>query len=108
MAFTGIVISPDGSVKKQTFHGYYDLYNAVGGYLELLPLRQLRHVAYINEDGIALGLPRNRLATDLCFQTNVGLHPNDYIKGVMVIAGPGDDAGEDTDVSPEMLARFGL
>ena len=30
-------------------------------------------VACVNEDGVALGLPRNELATELCFDYQIGL-----------------------------------
>ena len=72
---------------------FEDFQSWVGGYVQCLPFTDTTE-AYVNEDGIALGLPRNELATKLCFDYRIGLAPGDYIKGAMVIVGCKDENGE--------------
>ncbi|MCY2994198.1 MAG: DUF3846 domain-containing protein [Planctomycetota bacterium] len=72
---------------------FEDFQSWVGGYVQCLPFTDTTE-AYVNEDGIALGLPRNELATKLCFDYRIGLAPGDYIKGAMVIVGCKDESGE--------------
>jgi hypothetical protein len=103
-----IVIQPDGVVRRVTIRCYDDMNKAVGGWIEALalPWGDGDQSAYVNEDGIALGLPFNRLATDLCTELQVGLMPGDYIKGNMLVLGPpDDDEGESTDID-EALAEL--
>lgn len=64
------VITPDGSLPAQEFpkgHELKDLQTAVGGSIERVRIRFEGKVrdAYVNEDGIAQGLPPNRAATRL-------------------------------------------
>jgi len=103
-----ILIEANGNVRSITINDYEDLRAAVGGYIEGINLGDTGQFAWLNEDGIALGLPMNRKATELCYRNNVGLIPGDYIKGSMVIVGPADDDGNETDVSAELAASLGL
>jgi len=103
-----ILIEVSGNVRRVEINSYDDLNRIVGGYIEGIYLGETGHFAYLNEDGIALGLPMNRLATELCYRWNVGLIPGDYIKGSMVIVGPADDDGNETDVSEAFAASLGL
>lgn len=41
-----------------------ELQDAVGGYIEILKLNSKRYVI-VNEDGVTLGLPENKRATEL-------------------------------------------
>ena len=72
---------------------FEDFQSWVGGHVQCLPFTDTTE-AYVNEDGIALGLPRNELATRLCFDYRIGLAAGDYIKGAMVIVGSKDENGE--------------
>lgn len=83
------VVKADGSVeeKKLDFEGCRQ---TVGGDVE--PLRLAPGVwAYVNENGIAEGLPRNELATRFCrgLGDNIAIH--DFIKGTMVVTGTNGD-----------------
>lgn len=77
------------------------LQELVGGYIEGVALPRLGHghFAYINEDGKALGLIHNEVATALCQRAGTGLAEGDYISGVMVVVGRPDKDGNDTSVS---------
>jgi len=103
-----IIIEANGNVRRVEIEGYEDLNKAVGGYIEGIRLGDTGQFAYLNEDGIALGLPYNEVATQLCYRRNVGLIPGDYIKGTMVIVGPADHEGNETDVSDELAAELGV
>lgn len=96
--------STNGNVRRADLPDYQSLNQAVGGYIELINFGDTGHFAYLNEDGIALGLPYNEKATKLCYKHNVGLIPGDFIKGTMVVVGPVDDEGNETDVSEELAA----
>jgi hypothetical protein len=72
---------------------FEDFRSWVGGDVACLPFTDTT-VAYVNEDGLALGLPRNELATKLCFDYQIGLARDDYIKGAMVVVGCKDESGE--------------
>jgi hypothetical protein len=101
-----ILLRANGTVAEANPETLEEYQALVGGFIEYLYLGDLNHVGYINEDGIALQLPENEFATNLCDYYNVGLMPGDYIKGDMLVFGPGDDEGRDTDVSPELARRL--
>lgn len=103
-----ILIETNGNSKIIHVNGLEDLNKAVGGVIEGLHLGNSQQFSYINEDGIALKLPRNDVATNLCTHFNVGLFPDDFIKGPMVIVGPIGPEGEDTDVSQEMIQYLNI
>ena len=96
-----ILVTVGGEVHEIEISGYEDLRAACGGYIECLQMRG--HSAYVNEEGKLMNLPYNRVATDLCEHFGVGLLPGDFIVGNMVICGPCDSEGDDTDVEPLML-----
>lgn len=103
-----ILIEANGNVSRIEINGYDDLNKGVGGYIEGIYLGDTGQFAYLNEDGIALGLPFNEVATNLCYKHNTGLIPGDFIKGNMIIVGPADDEGNETDVSDELAAELGV
>lgn len=78
------------------------LQRTLGGFIESINLGDTGHWAYINEDGMALRLPYNKKATALCHKYNTGLMHDDFIKGSMVIVGPPDDNGNETDVNKDL------
>lgn len=65
------VIHPDGSVTfiEPTFKACQE---AVGGYVEIVPLRGYAGRYLCNEDGMAQGLPLNHRASVLCDQVLLG------------------------------------
>lgn len=92
----GVLITPAGDVTEIDLPKFEDCQKAVGGYVESLPFAGECH-AYVNEDGIEKGLPRNAIATALCFDIEIGLMPGDYIKGNFLIV-CSDAEGDPTDV----------
>lgn len=78
----------------------------VGGWLEMLYLGDDVR-AYINEEGKGLGLSANGFGdayVRLCLdRTGRTLLPGDYIAGPVVLLGPPDEEGEETDVPDRVL-----
>lgn len=97
---TALKIEVNGDISRIEINSLEELNDAVGGYIEFIHFTDVAH-AYINEDGKALNLPYNELATYLCNKFKIGLMPTDFISGNMVILGNGDD-GEEADI-PESL-----
>lgn len=103
-----IIIESNGNMYLQKVGELEELQKLVGGYIEGITLGDTGQFFYVNEDGIEMGLPRNDVATKLCSDHKVGLSFDDFIKGTMVIVGPSDGNGENTDVSPILIQELGL
>lgn len=99
-----IVVHADGLIRRVDVRGYDGLVELVGGYIEHLPFGD--GSAWINENGKADGLPFNKAATDLCRKFKVGIATDDFIVGNMVVTGPADEEGEDTDVTEKMARKI--
>ncbi len=87
-----IVIKPDGTVepKMLTFPKIQEECKGPEqdyGFVQLLRLAPSVW-AFVNEDGIALELPRNEKATAFCRRLGENIRINDFIKGTMVVTGP--------------------
>ena len=80
----------DGSLKS--FQGL------VGGYIEAVRTNIAGCDAYINDEGKLNGLPLNILASHICPLTH-----GDYIVGTMVLVGPPDNNGDETDVDEGVM-----
>jgi len=78
------------------------LQKLVGGYIEAVKLTPCV-VGYVNEDGKAMGLPLNKMATWTCRRLCVGLADDDYIAGPMVILGH-DENGDEASIPVEFVA----
>ena len=76
-------------------NGYNDINAAVGGYIEAVPLSQ-DFTLYCNEEGKLNDLEPNAYWI-------VNGRPHDTLVGSLVLMGPVDEDGEDTDATPEML-----
>jgi len=75
----------------------------VGGWLEAIQLGD-GSTMYLNEEGRLHGLPFNTIATDVC---GIGGRPDLLMQGIVgdvLIVGPPDYEGEDTDLTER--ARF--
>jgi hypothetical protein len=103
------VIKSDGTAHATTIPNYQAMVEQVGGYLESVLFGPDAY-AYVNENGIALKLPPNKTATELIehFLAKLDrmLLPGDYIKGTLVVVGPPDDNGDETDVPEHVVAEI--
>jgi hypothetical protein len=95
-----LVIQPDGRIEHTTLSSYDDYNKAVGGWIEALQLGP-NASGYINEEGKLIGLPRNDKATKLC-HARKSIFPTDFIVGPLLVVGPLDSEGNDTDLSDEV------
>jgi hypothetical protein len=105
-----LVIKPDTDVARLV-HVNRDLASwkrLVGGPIESLALSDTVW-AYINEDGKAQGLPVNLFGDQFVRASlaRIGrrLWPGDHITGPLVLKGPPDRDGWDTDVPDQVLAE---
>jgi hypothetical protein len=96
-----IVVQPDETITvRHVANDLAALQEIVGGYIELVRLTcEFPATAYINEEGKIHGLPANPAASFIA-----SLRPGDYIAGTMVILGPPDAGGNDTDVSDAVIS----
>ncbi len=81
------LIKCDGSVESLPDASLETLKQAVGGYIEAVPLNEGRYLI-VNEDGLALELPHNLMATTLMHMA--GHHPTSSISGDAVLCEPGE------------------
>lgn len=79
------------------------LQSAVGGDIQLITIRGHAINAYLNEEGKLDGSALNVRASSIAQGTG-SLHDGDWIAGNMVLVGPADDEGNDTDLSEAELA----
>lgn len=99
-----VIIEPNGNIYIRNVEDA-EINPLVGGWIEFIPFGK-DAVAYCNEEGKIKNLPRNPLATRLALQRKVGLHQFDYLVGTIVIFGPGDGEGGESDVTNELIAQL--
>jgi hypothetical protein len=115
MAARALLIPVEGPVQELVLPGadgasLRTLQEAVGGYIEALPLPEFikgsdRATCYINEEGKLEGLPFNGRATDFLVP-GVGLFWGDVIVGPMVVVGFNPNTGNHADVPPAIESRI--
>lgn len=89
-------------------NGYEDLFHLVGGSLTGISTADPEAdgwYAYGNDDSIGAGLRFNSRATFLA--RSLGYPMRDVFFGAVVFTGPGDDQGEDTDVTDAVIGKAG-
>jgi hypothetical protein len=91
--YTGMVVPAVGAPFVQEFSGLADLQAAVGGFIEVLPNASDFAVALVNEDGIAMNLLFNNLASKMFGRP---------LFGNLVLVG--DGAEDFTDLSQDVVA----
>lgn len=92
----GIKITSDKALSIVEVDGLAGYQAIVGGLIEPVTLnRGADDTLYLNEEGKIIGLPVNSIATDLALNV---LQWRDVIVGDVVIVGPLDEEGYDTDI----------
>lgn len=81
------LIRCNGSTQPLADASLETLKEAVGGYIEVVPLGEGRQLV-VNEGGIELGLPHNIMATTLMHMA--GHHPGHNVLGNAVLCEPGE------------------
>jgi len=106
-----IRVSDEGfeSIEPETLDGYEPLSNAIGGLIELVPVKPDYWAAsadsdtsltiWCNEEGKLLGLPFNKTATELWAAVDEYgcVEAGDRLVGTVVVQGPVDENGDTTD-----------
>lgn len=87
--------APEGDTERLAW-----LQGIVGGHLQLIVIREARWHGYVNEDGLAMGLPFN-VRAHVVARTS-GWRQLGHIVGTAVFLGL-DDEGEDTHVPTELI-----
>lgn len=98
------IIETNGSITIKNV-GENEINPIVGGYIEFIPFGK-DAIAYCNEEGKMKRLPMNPLATRLARDRKIGLMRDDYLVGTIVIFGPGDGEGGESDVTPELISQL--
>lgn len=97
-----LIIDPDGTVQNTEIENDFRSFQAVvGGYIEGI----FGNVGtiYVNEEGLLRSLPFNPEATLFAKRIFDQQH---YLVGTVMIVGPADTEGNDTDVRPAVVDYF--
>lgn len=100
-----ILIHTDGRTESVKLKTFSDFRTAVGGYVELVALPKMSHNAYVNEEGKLKGLPHNPKAETIFRANGARIGPADRIVGPVLIVGPTDNEGNDTDAD-ELVTNY--
>lgn len=109
MNFRAIVIEPSNAPRIVEISSSDQLRKIVGGNLEFIVFGEIAG-CYLNEDGKALNLPVNSIATTLCNTIGHQLCPGDYISGTLIIFGVFDEEGnydgDEHDIPVEIVKQI--
>jgi len=98
-----LLIHENGRVENINYNDYKDLQKIVGGYIEGIYIGD--GFAYIDEEGKLKGKEINQLATKIWHEAAAKnkIKINDFIVGKMVLTGPANDEGMDTDIKQSTI-----
>ena len=94
-----VVKEPGKPWRWGTIEDYKDLQKLVGGYIEAAPICPDVCTVYVNEEGKLQDLDPNML-----WCANGGVH--DVLVGTLVVLGPPDEDGDDTDLTPQAFSKL--
>jgi hypothetical protein len=93
-----LIITTEGSPYTKRVNGYSELQEIVGGLIDAVTHHEVKMSAYVNDEGLLLGLPMNRIASVMFGR---------YLVGDVVVCGVPDEDGNDTDVLEAVVAVAG-
>lgn len=96
----GLVITTDKVVTDRDFASLKDFQKVVEGYIEPVTLRD-GSTMYVNEEFLYANVAFNSIASDVCGLGGLPHLMLSGIKGNVVIVGPVDNEGWDTDVTEQ-------
>ena len=99
------LIKQTGEVSIRTFTSFKQMQQAVGGFIQAFAFGE-KATAFVNEDGIAMKLLPNAMATVLCKHFDVGVAIDDHIKGNMIVIGNADAEGNETNIPDPILEEI--
>jgi hypothetical protein len=98
-----IVIQTNGTCQLVEHQGLAWLQQTVGGWVEMVTLPDPVNAGmYVHEEGNIIGLPYNSKATFLAHESR-RIPLDQGIVGPVVLVGPPDSHGEDTDVPDHLI-----
>jgi hypothetical protein len=101
-----VIIKADGTKSIAEFevgNSYNLIKDAVGGYIQVVPLAKAKADLWVNEEGKLDNLPQNPIGTSL-WVDEYGY--TDTIVGNIIITGGTDENGETLGLSLEQVAKF--
>lgn len=98
-----VLIMQDGSIDLiDQDWTYYKITEAVGGIIEAVGFGDNEYFAYVNEEGKLYGLPENKVATEIWYESGARILIGDYIAGNALFFGEVDENGNNTDIPPNV------
>lgn len=104
-----VLVKTDGNVEVIDQEWTYNqISTAVGGWIDPVSLDEDygSTFAYVNEEGKILGMPENAILTNYWYNSGVRILIGDYIAGDAVVFGGIDEYGDNTEVTPEVIAAL--
>jgi hypothetical protein len=101
-----VIIKTDGTksiVEFEVGKSYNLIKDAVGGYIQVVPLAKAKADLWVNEEGKLDNLPQNPIGTSL-WVDEYGY--TDTIVGNIIITGGTDENGDTLGLSLEQVAKF--
>lgn len=95
------LLRSDGTTEIITLSSLESFQDAVGGFIEAIALRDA--TMYVNEEGKLNGLPVNSNANVIARAFGSRISYDDLIVGDVIIVGPTDDYGCDTDCPQSLI-----
>lgn len=101
---TAVVVDPSGDVQVREIEDDFKTYQSlVGGYIE--GVFGDGYTMYLNEEGAITGLPLNKKASGFVGHRSA-LGKGVSLFGTVVILGPSDSEGNDTNVQQDIIDHF--
>lgn len=101
-----VIINTDGTksvVEFEVGNSYNLIKNAVGGYIQVVPLHKANADLWVNEEGKLDNLPQNPIGTSLWVDE---YGHTDVIVGNIIITGGTDEMGDTLGLTPEQVSKF--
>ena len=85
----GLIITTDGQMKDFNYddYDYTKIQEIVGGFIEPISFGEKWYFCYANEEAKLVGLPENKLVTELWYNSGEVVMLGDYIAGDVVFFG---------------------
>lgn len=98
-----LVIRTDNTMEFIDSNGYQDIMNAVGGLIQAVYFGDNSYFCYVNEEGKLIGLPENKIATSLWYDSGQRIQIGDFLAGNAIFFGGIDFEGNDVDIEDDFI-----
>ena len=94
-----ILVKTNGEVLiKESSWNSYEVQQVIGGVFDAVYFGDQEYSAYIHDEGKLIGLPENKIATEIWYDSGERILLGDYLAGDVLFIGPTDSEGNDTSV----------